>query len=1126
MTSDKASDALPDISKVHQHSLDSSFGTFGAHSLVSGSSAKPQHPPKNLADFSTLGWQTPRNVRDFIKALDTLNVEGPLTLTERLEDRFKLGEGGQFTVYRNAFLDDADCSRSTTLDAVAVKKCIKFQSVPGTKTLDLQSPEYRTQVHDMLLEVAALRAPGLHKHRNIVELIGYGVEMEAWHETPFLVMELAIGDLSRFLSSQRLWEVLQQLCLDVGSGLDVIHLHELVHGDLKPLNILVFPASESVSYVAKLADFGFSTGELDYQKGGSVKVSGCSHGWAAPEVERHLGGRTQITVTELLAADNFAYGLLILSCLCCGGKVVPYDAFKTSQSIEKLTSSVPDPLRRNLITAASSLLRVDYTSRPQQVGDLLKDGSEACAKWLQIFRDFELKQPLPPKSRSSHVRELPSLDAFFFEGIDNTFLNSKSDLTGPQLLAMYLYTSYRDAPKPDKSLQIEMLLESSRRGYPHAQGIAQTVLRSYGLPVSDYVNPEEAKLWLFNAVSTGSFSAHWELAALDPELAQAATNKFRDMSGFNQPYSFILGKDPLGLQRLNLGDSNIRQLAEDGKLDALKSHLDLQPQDINVQHASNETALCKACMAGHTEVVLELCKRGADASLTHSDFAISCLHWLFNFPASDIKDVLHTLLAAGSKVNHSLATTRPLINNHYPFTWPPGTPLHWAVVTSSRPAISALMKAGANPSIRNGDDPYFSDENVRQLHRHGNTEQGESSETPDNVLGMTPVDLATLAHDWQCLHAISPLVAGKKPSLLSADEEGYTPFHRLSHQRIGRTFSGSRFWYPAFKGDISTRRENLRSTIEWLKALGGDIDQLTDTPRDPGLSGVDGLSPLMIAVTKYDIEAVEALCEADANVNLRNRSGRTALTLLDDAFAYHANPSELLPAMVSCLVKHGADPNFQSPEGLTPLACMARVGDVGAFQLLFEAGADVKTRYKDAAVMADLIRINATARLVLGRIKKHDVEERDRALSSLLLNYLGHNELHADFVVDDTGATLLHYCAAAALPKCTAMLVSAGATIGIRRTELPGKQRSMEFFLRDPFAMGTPKEIIGKQIQKFLIDRSNRLNEGGKSPRARSPSKQCRILTEADSAFIYARMKEVQRVLEGSGNLTKGTETS
>lgn len=151
---------------------------------------------------------------------------------------------------------------------------------------------------------------------------------------------------------------------------------------------------------------------------------------------------------------------------------------------------------------------------------------------------------------------------------------------------------------------------------------------------------------------------------------------------------------------------------------------------------------------------------------------------------------------------------------------------------------------------------------------------------------------------------------------------------------------------------------------------------------------------------------------------------------------------------------------------------------------------------------------------VLERVKKYHVEGRDAALSSLSHDYISHERLHVDSVVDDIGATLLHHCAAAALPECKAMLVSAGAALNSKRTGLPEKQSSVEFFLRDPFAMGTPKEIIGKQLQKLLANRSNRLNEGGRSSRPMFQPKQCRVLTETDSAFIHTRL-EVQRALEG-----------
>jgi ankyrin repeat protein len=236
----------------------------------------------------------------------------------------------------------------------------------------------------------------------------------------------------------------------------------------------------------------------------------------------------------------------------------------------------------------------------------------------------------------------------------------------------------------------------------------------------------------------------------------------------------------------------------------------------------------------------------------------------------------------------------------------------------------------------------------------------------------------------------------------------------------------------------------------------------------------------MIAVTKYDIEAVEALCDAGANVNLQNRSGRTALTLLHDALAYHVNPSGVLPDMVACLVRHKADTNYQSSDGLTPLSCVARLGDIGAFRSLLEAGAYIKCRGQNVAVLADLIQMSATNKLVLERADVHQIEQRDEELSILLRDYINDGALDVDSVVDKTGATVLHYCVAAALPSCTSTLLSLGAATNIIRTALPQEQRQVEFSLRDPLIMGTHEEIISKQMESFPAKRNNRLNEGGK----------------------------------------------
>ena len=99
----------------------------------------------------------------------------------------------------------------------------------------------------------------------MVRLLGWGVE-EAWHETPLLVLELAIADLHSIFEKSHIkmtCGITQQLSIEVGRGLDAIHEAGIIHGDIKPQKILIFENfSDGVPLIAKLADFGLSVGEV------------------------------------------------------------------------------------------------------------------------------------------------------------------------------------------------------------------------------------------------------------------------------------------------------------------------------------------------------------------------------------------------------------------------------------------------------------------------------------------------------------------------------------------------------------------------------------------------------------------------------------------------------------------------------------------------------------------------------------------------------------------------------------------------------------------------------------------------------------------------------------------------
>jgi serine/threonine protein kinase len=110
---------------------------------------------------------------------------------------------------------------------------------------------------------------------------------------PYSVMELCDTDLERWHAGVAWADVLDRL-LEAGRGLAAVHAAGLVHGDIKPENILLKGG------VAKLGDFGLVT-----TPGWSGRVGG-TPGYIAPEVADGQQG---------VAGDVFAFGCAAWTCL-------------------------------------------------------------------------------------------------------------------------------------------------------------------------------------------------------------------------------------------------------------------------------------------------------------------------------------------------------------------------------------------------------------------------------------------------------------------------------------------------------------------------------------------------------------------------------------------------------------------------------------------------------------------------------------------------------------------------------------------------------------------------------------------------------------------------------------------
>jgi serine/threonine protein kinase len=174
------------------------------------------------------------------------------------------------------------------------------------------------KLKNVLLEIQVLTHSPLRSHENIARLIGFGWETNrintASHvfQWPFIVMEYAEHGCMIDVFEQHVigYDTRRSLCADVGQGLWTLHSCDIVHGDLKMENILIFP-HRTKGIVAKLADFGFASVDLE-GKGARTKLPGFTIPWNAPEFQKTLNRN------DLCLTDVYSYGLLIWRAMCYG----------------------------------------------------------------------------------------------------------------------------------------------------------------------------------------------------------------------------------------------------------------------------------------------------------------------------------------------------------------------------------------------------------------------------------------------------------------------------------------------------------------------------------------------------------------------------------------------------------------------------------------------------------------------------------------------------------------------------------------------------------------------------------------------------------------------------------------
>lgn len=493
----------------------------------------------------------------------------------------------------------------------------------------------------------------LQGHPNIVDLRGigwlYDFEDRIPSPKPVLMLEPASCTLGHLLRVNDDLDPLSQAKIDIfcgiTSGLRALHDSNIVHGDVKPANILLFKKERRdggkilTVYVAKVSDFSLSLLPKDTTY--PCRLPGGTSGWRAPEARKIL------TLEGLKKTDLWSLGLLFVA-VSAGSDNIVQDKRETFErsfavqanaqyhfesSIEQSTLEEPE------IELARALYRFTVQVDPghRDLGRLLiafeKYKGEALSR-RDITRTLRFQAVCDgPSDLCINYEALRPLSGvlkdLIFELLQQVSKTSKDARQSSALYELAVMTFSKwvvpDA-KPCKGL--EFLMKATLAGHVRAKGYYYRLEQLWKKqPLTPHVDNDEQKLqWLHEAAVAGHQLALFVLNGLDGEEArvvQRARGAMYKLENGNQVVHSAAATEDWELLNGGNGKSPLRHDSE------------------------GNTPLLVAAQFGHFAMSKYLLEEGADASITN-DLGENALHHICHFSTEEAQELLPLLVARGA----------------------------------------------------------------------------------------------------------------------------------------------------------------------------------------------------------------------------------------------------------------------------------------------------------------------------------------------------------------------------------------------------------------------------------------------------------------------------------------------